>query len=181
MCTFCVPFLSSTPLSSSSTSFFPSFNYPDGINIQPVRDFLTNNFYSHCFIHLSASPTLNQGPLLPYHIRYVWYFSVQLPLSRTEYEGFSFSPTASPLCPRYQFLANISPQWRIEGSLMLHRIRGFIPIFLIFYLSHLLISSVQLFSFLEWLETLWSILYPVDLDPSFQWQERGDGHFDYTM
>ena len=78
-------------------------------------------------IHLSVSPKF-LGPVLPYHIRNVWYFSVQLPLLRTEYEGFSFSPTASPLCPRYQFLANISPQLQIEGSLMLHRIRGFIPI-----------------------------------------------------
>ena len=33
--------------------------------------------------------TLNQRPLLPYHSRKLWYFSVQLPLSRTEYEGFS--------------------------------------------------------------------------------------------
>jgi hypothetical protein len=59
-----------------------------------------------CLIHLSASPKF-LGPVLPYHIRNVWYFSIQLPLSRIEYEGFSSVHLYcfSPFVLRYQFLA----------------------------------------------------------------------------
>ena len=127
MYSFCVPFLSSTPLSSSSTSFFPSFSYPGGKTIRQTNSkislilllrsklsFLQSGIFSYYLlfplrylIHLSASPKFI-GPVLPYHIRNVWYFSVQLPLSRTEYEGFSsFLLLLLPFFPMYQFLASI--------------------------------------------------------------------------